>query len=201
MSDCPEIADERAEKLISTLNQPKHRAIQDLATTPLMLNLICLVFRDTEDLPTLRSQLYEYGINILLEDWDRHRDVHRDVLPYELKKVHILELLLRVARETFEQSYFLFEKRQTEWLICEYLKTLNLAQETSVQMQENSKLLLRAIEANHGLIVERSSGIFSFSHLTFHEYFTARAICSDQLWEKLLRGLQGNKAPINTAQL
>jgi predicted NACHT family NTPase len=34
--------------------------------------------------------------------------------------------------------------------------------------------ILKSIEAQHGLLVERSRGIYSFSHLTFHEYFTAR---------------------------
>ena len=36
--------------------------------------------------------------------------------------------------------------------------------------------LLKSIEAQHGLFVERARGIYSFSHLTFHEYFTARQI-------------------------
>ena len=33
--------------------------------------------------------------------------------------------------------------------------------------------MLKQIEAQHGLIVERAKGIYSFSHLTLQEYFTA----------------------------
>ena len=30
----------------------------------------------------------------------------------------------------------------------------------------------------HGLLVERAKGIYSFSHLTFHEYFAARYLAN-----------------------
>jgi len=40
----------------------------------------------------------------------------------------------------------------------------------------DSERVLKSIEAQRGLLVERAKGIYSFSHLTFHEYFTAREI-------------------------
>jgi predicted NACHT family NTPase len=43
-------------------------------------------------------------------------------------------------------------------------------------MELDSAAVLKSIEAQHGLFVERARGIYSFSHLTFHEYFTARKI-------------------------
>ena len=49
-------------------------------------------------------------------------------------------------------------------------------------------LVLRQIEAQHGLIVERAVGIFSFSHLTMQEYFTASHVVKSHD-EKLLDAL------------
>ncbi len=37
----------------------------------------------------------------------------------------------------------------------------------------DSRTLLCSIESHHGLLVERARHIYSFSHLTFHEYLTA----------------------------
>lgn len=41
-------------------------------------------------------------------------------------------------------------------------------------MELDTGAVLRSIEAQHGLLVERARGIYSFSHLTFQEYFTAK---------------------------
>jgi hypothetical protein len=37
-------------------------------------------------------------------------------------------------------------------------------------------VILQSLEAQHGLLIERAKGIYSFSHLTFHEYFAAKEI-------------------------
>ncbi|HEY9630370.1 MAG TPA: NACHT domain-containing protein [Coleofasciculaceae cyanobacterium] len=193
LKDRPEAAHAQAEILISALNQPKHRAIQDLAVTPLMLNLICTVFRDIEGLPSGRTELYERGIDALLEDWDRHRQVYRETIYHNLTKVNTQELLLKIARVTFEQAQLLFEQRQAEQLTCEYLASLKLIPANSVELQEASTIAIRRIAENHGLLAERALGILSFSHLTFHEYFTARSICLEQAWPTLLTHLHDSQ--------
>ena len=45
-------------------------------------------------------------------------------------------------------------------------------------MRLDSAAVLKGIEAQHGILVERAKRIYSFSHLTFQEYFTARYIVS-----------------------
>ena len=39
--------------------------------------------------------------------------------------------------------------------------------------------MIKAIIAQHGLFTERAEDIYSFSHLTFHEYFYAQAVMND----------------------
>jgi predicted NACHT family NTPase len=42
---------------------------------------------------------------------------------------------------------------------------------------------LRAIEAQHGLLIERATKVWSFSHLTFQEYLVARQIAEEPINE------------------
>ncbi|MBW4632244.1 MAG: hypothetical protein KME30_10175 [Iphinoe sp. HA4291-MV1] len=46
---------------------------------------------------------------------------------------------------------------------------------------------MKSIEAQHGLLVQRAKGIYSFSHLTFQEYFAAREIVANSAWESLVK--------------
>lgn len=53
--------------------------------------------------------------------------------------------------------------------------------------------MLKSIEAQHGLLIERARNIYSFSHLTFQEYFAARQI-KEQRDDALLRDVVSHVA-------
>ena len=53
-----------------------------------------------------------------------------------------------------------------------------------IGVQSNSDSILKAIESHHGLIVERARGIYSFSHLTFQEYFVSKTFVNGSDQEK-----------------
>ena len=50
----------------------------------------------------------------------------------------------------------------------------NLPNASGSDLEVDGEAVLKAIEAQHGFFVERARGIYSFSHLTFQEYFTAK---------------------------
>jgi predicted NACHT family NTPase len=75
------------------------------------------------------------------------------------------ELLSYLALKKFEQpQYVLFEQEEIEGYIAEFLQI----------SRQDSRVVLRAIEAQHGLLIERSQKVWSFSHLTFQEYLVAK---------------------------
>jgi predicted NACHT family NTPase len=163
-----------AKRFIKKLNQPVNQRIRELAVTPILLNLTCLVFQAKGEFPSKRSKLYEQGLDILLVRWDESRGIQRDEVYRSLSLERKIELLSQIAAITFEKSNYFFEQGEVERYIASYLRTLPNAQKDRTSLQHNSKTLLKSIEAQHGLLVERAREIYSFSHLTFQEYFTAK---------------------------
>ena len=144
----------------------ENQQIRELAVTPILLTLTCLLFTAQQDLPKKRSELSEKGIDLLLKQWDRFREIPRD---YQQLSVSAKQKLLSyLAFLKFEQpdNFILFEQDEIQGYIAEHLG-INA---------EESEALLEAIEAHHGLLIERAQGIWSFSHLTFQEYFVAKHI-------------------------
>jgi predicted NACHT family NTPase len=163
-----------ASQFFKKLNRPENHQIRELAVTPILLNLTCLVFQFVADFPSKRSKLYEQGLDILLRRWDEAKGIQRDKVYRDLDVEHKKELLNQVAAITFERGDYFFEQDKIQRCIAEYLRTLPDAKTDRARLQRDSEAVLKAIEAQHGLLVERARGIYSFSHLTFQEYFTAR---------------------------
>jgi predicted NACHT family NTPase len=150
--------------------------IKQLAVSPLLLTLLCLAFEESGDFPANRSELYKEGLDALLKKWDAKRGIQRDQVYKKLSVQRKEDLLSKIALTTFEQSDYFFKQKVAEQYITDYIRNLPDANVDPEALQLDSEVVLRSIEAQHGLLVERAKGIYSFSHLTFHEYFTAREI-------------------------
>ena len=72
-------SDNLAGELIGQLQQPENQQIAELAVTPVLLNLICFVFRNEKgNLPKNRADLYKKGLRDLLEGLDESKGVQRE---------------------------------------------------------------------------------------------------------------------------
>jgi nucleoside phosphorylase len=155
----------KATTFLEQLFWEENRPTRELAITPILLSLTCAVFQKKQAFYSKRSKLYEEGLDLLLDGWDNSREVARDEIYRDLSVDRKLELLSYLAVKKFEQEqYVLFEQTEIEGYIRNFL---------GIGVRE-SRGVLRAIEAQHGLLIERSKGIWSFSHLTFQEYLVAK---------------------------
>lgn len=169
-----------ASQFIEKLKLPANRLILELASTPILLNLICLVFQHLQDFPTRRSELYRQGLELLLVRWDEARGIKRDDMYHHLSLPEKINLLSTIAAKSFERGEYFFE----EEIICQHIIDFLTPQFNSSSdietSQLHSKAVLKSVELQHGLLIEQARGIYSFSHLTFQEYFTARKIIADK---------------------
>jgi hypothetical protein len=164
----------KAERFLQKLEEDA--PIRELATSPLLLTLLCLVFEDSGSFPTNRAELYQNGVDVLLKKWDVKRNIEREQVYKRLSLKRKEDLLSQIARNTFEAGNYFFKQREVERYISQYIQNLPDASTDPEALELDSVAVLKSIEAHHGLFVERARGIYSFSHLTFHEYFTARKI-------------------------
>lgn len=163
--------------------------IQELATNPLLLTMLCMVFEDSAGFPSNRVALYQEGLDLLLKRWDAQRLIERDSVYKSLSTKRKEDLLSQIAFTTFERGNYFFKQEEVEREIKNYIYALPNADTDPESLQLDSKSVLKSIEAQNGLLVERARGIYSFSHMTFHEYFAARKIANNVTPELLLQGL------------
>ncbi|NEQ69592.1 MAG: NACHT domain-containing NTPase [Symploca sp. SIO2D2] len=159
--------------------------IQELATNPLLLTLLCIEFEDSGEFPPNRSELYNRAIHTLLRKWDAKRQIKRQQVYKKLSVQRKEDLLSEVAFTTFKRGDYFFKQRDVEQYIADYICNLPDAKTDPDALLFDSEAVLKSIEAQHGLLVERARGIYSFSHLTFQEYFTAREIIAKADLEEL----------------
>jgi len=158
----------RAGKFLDQLFLESHKPIRDLAITPILLSLTCAVFHETGKFYSKRSKLYKKGLKLLLEKWNKPREIERDEIYGDLSVEQKLKLLSYLAVKKFEQTqYVLFEQTEIEGYIAEFLGI----------GQPESRAVLRAMEAKDGLLIRRAQEVWSFSHLTFQEYLVATWFC------------------------
>lgn len=150
--------------------------IKQLTVSPLLLTLVCLAFEESGDCPSNRSELYKEGIDALLKKWDAKRGIQRDQVYKNLSHQRKEDLLSYVALITFKQKDYFFKQTLVEQYIADYIRNFSRTTALADELQLDSEAILRSIEAQHGLLIERAKRIYSFSHLTFHEYFAAREI-------------------------
>jgi predicted NACHT family NTPase len=168
----------------------ENKPILELATNPILLTLFCLVFGETGKFPANRSKIYTEGINILLKKWDVNRNIERNQVYKNLSLQRKKDLLSYIALTTFEQNHYFFKQKTVQGYITDFISDLQEACTETKELQLDSEAVLKSIEAQHGLLVERAKGIFSFSHLTFHEYFAANKFATISDSEKLKNALQ-----------
>lgn len=168
---------EKRETFIADLYKDQNEGIRELCATPLLLAMLCLAFDETGYFAERRSDLYGDALEALLRKWDASRSIRRDEIYRGLSPQRRMQLLSHVAAQNFERGDYFMERRHLADQIADYLANLPSA---PARADIDGDAVLRAISAQHGILVEWARDIYAFSHLTFQEYLTALFVVSNE---------------------
>jgi predicted NACHT family NTPase len=183
----------KAERMLERLKVNK--PVKELAKSPLLLSLLCWRFEENDEFPENRHNLLTEGLNFLLKKWDATRYVERDVSRHfrgeqiykNLSPEEKIDMLTGIAFRYFLNDEYFFRQEDLQQHIKDYICKLPEYSNNLEASRLDSEAVLKAIEHHHGLLVERARNIYSFSHLTFQEYFTAQEIEREKAFGKYIQ--------------
>lgn len=174
--------------------------VPDLRSNPLLLSLMCILYRGEGSLPRNRTEVYEQCANLLFRKWDARRHIHA-----ELRAGKLVEPTLR------HLASWLFTRADTQPAVTErelISVTAQFLHGRGFESQDEARDAAREfVEFCRGRMwVFSDTGttasgqtLYQFTHRTFMEYFTAAqlAYASDspeQLADNLLPSIDHERS-------
>jgi hypothetical protein len=146
--------------------------IRDIAVNPLILSLLCNLYRARGHIPTNRHSVYRQCADLLYKQWDRQRqiEVNEDHPDYGST---LMESIAYFFWST--PSAIRAEEGQLEKIIAVQLQSLGIRTEIA---EERARGFLDFCKGRLWLLTEsgataRGIATFEFAHRTFQEFFTA----------------------------
>lgn len=150
------------------------RIAPDLRSNPLMLALMCNIYRGESYIPRNRPDVYEKCALMLFERWDRNRGIHV-TLPFE---AHIRPTMMYLAHWIYSQDTLqggVTERKliakATEYLCPKRFEDQDEAEKAATDFVEFCRG--RAWVFTDTGTTKDGESLYQFTHRTFIEYFTA----------------------------
>lgn len=176
--DNPRQAKEDSENVCRIILQDSR--ITALARNPLLLTTLLFVRRWLGYLPTKKCQLYQEMIKLLLVSWNAGAHNKMDMDETEPQLAFVAYCMTKAGRQTIRRAElirYIAEARTARPDLLGYTEISPAA--FIIQVEERSSILIQqGLEEDERGNLEPS---YEFSHLSFQEYLTAKAISENWL--------------------
>ena len=155
-------------------------SVPDLRTNPLLLSLMCILYRGRGSLPRHRAEVYGQCADLLYRKWDERRRIYA-----ELRAGSVLEPTLR------HLAWWLFTRDSTHPVVTEgalIASTARFLHGTRFESQEEARDAAQEfvgfcrgrkwVFSDAGTTAE-GERLYGFTHRTFGEYFAAAHLAYD----------------------
>jgi predicted NACHT family NTPase len=155
----------KGSKFIEELN---NKPYTDLANRPIFLTLLMILYAKYKYLPTKPSEVYEDATQLIVKEWDDHRDIIRNSKYGDFNVKNKLRFLSEV-------SYLLTYEIKQKVFTSNHLKKIyiQISEKYGLPSNEMDKVVSE-VESHTGIIVESTYKHFEFSHLSIQEFLCAQ---------------------------
>jgi hypothetical protein len=145
------------------------RIVPDLRSNPLMLALMCNIYRGENYIPQNRPDLYEKCAVMLFERWDKTRGII-PTLPFE---AHIRPAMMYLAHWIYTNDALQsgVEENKLVNKTADYL--LERLYEDRDEAEMAARNFIEFCKGRAWVFTDTGAGLYQFTHRTFLEYFTA----------------------------
>lgn len=163
-------------------------SVKRLATNPLLLTILVLIYENVGKLPNGRAKLYETCTDTLLESWREEQTERKSKLLVDLGK----ESKQIVTRVVAAFAYWLHEHYPggaAPLAECrDQLRAILMQDDEGYERHDAEEIagsLLDYANCEAGLLCERGLGRYGFFHLTFEEYLAAYHLARRDVLERV----------------
>jgi len=155
--------------------QRESESVADLKKNPLLLSLLCVLYRERGSIPRRRRDIYAQCADLLFHTWDSHRHINQ---PEELH-ANGDRIMQEIARWVYnsQKAQNGLPESVIKKTIGNYLRDAVGVEEAEARRRAGEFLEFCADRAwllgSAG--TEYGERVFTFTHRTFFEYFTAEA--------------------------
>jgi|GEM_PF-2876773 len=147
--------------------------VPDLAASPLMLALLCILYRSEGSLPRNRPAVYEKCANLLFDTWDSHRRINPQLAVKSQVELALRHVAYWMYTDVGEREAVLETDLVRE--VAEYLR--GFAEDESDRDAAAQEFVDfckgRAWVLTEAGTTPEGEALFRFTHRTFLEYFAA----------------------------
>ena len=131
-------------------------AFRELATSPLLLKILCCIFDKNYSFPKNRHVLFAEAVDILIRRWDASRRIDRDPIfsvSDKLSRPRKLTLFGEMAYGGFEQisPNFVWREHEIEKIIRDFIRDIPGIKLDKLDI--DTREVVKALEAHHVLLV------------------------------------------------
>ncbi|MCX7099433.1 MAG: NACHT domain-containing protein [Methylococcales bacterium] len=152
----------------------KNDGLGRLSRIPVLLNMMCFIHARRGRLPDGRAELYQRIAETYLVSLDAARGISSTSFDYRDRCEWLSEIALTMQKNRGEEdTALLIPEQQVRDILTVKLTELGIP---GAQIQAEISFLLRHFAERSGLFLPRGEGLYGFSHLSFLEYFAAKAL-------------------------